>query len=121
MDANNNFITYYDKLVESCYISKQVNSVWQKAVASGEKLPTVKRNMSANIFRESCLTATPEQQGDEVIHVNSLLCHSCLTGGKHYRLSKQEKIAIIGTKDCLKTVSRMGQKADELEAIFMQT
>ena len=54
--------------------------------------------MSANIFRKPHLTSTKEQQGDEVMYVNSLLCHSCLAGGKHYMSTKHEKNAIRGTK-----------------------
>lgn len=54
--------------------------------------------MSANIFRKPHLTSTKEQQGDEVMYVNSLLCHFSLAGGKHYMSTKHEKNAIRGTK-----------------------
>ena len=64
------------------------------------------------------------------MYVNSLLCHSCLGGGKHYMSTKPEKNAIRGTKvsgevfhltlevECEKEKQT---KTDELENIFMQT
>ena len=88
--------------------------------------------MSANIFRKPHLTSTKEQQGDEVMYVNSLLCHSSLAGGKHYMSTKHEKNAIRGTKvsgevfhltlevECEKKTKK-NKQTDELENIFMQT
>ena len=75
-DVNNVFVTYYRKILESVGISKQINSVWQKAGVSGEHPPPVKKNSTANIFRKSGSTATEEVQGDEVMYVDSLLSFS---------------------------------------------
>ena len=125
-DANNIFITYYGKSLESGSISKQINSVWQKAGVYGEKAPLVKKNISANIFRKSGSTATEELQGDEVMYADSLLCHSRRTAGKHYRLTQRKKNAIRGTKVLEEVFSRKikvewdKKKTDELETIFKQ-
>ena len=125
-DVNNVFITYYGKILESGGISKQINSVWQKAGVYGDNPPPVKKNITANIFRKSGSTATEEMQGDEVMYVDSLLCHSRRTAGKHYRLTQREKNAIRGTKVLEEVFSRKikvewdRKKTEELEAIFMQ-
>ena len=125
-DVNNVFITYYGKILESGGISKQINSVWQKAGVYGDNPPPVKKNITANIFRKSGSTATEKMQGDEVMYVDSLLCHSRRTAGKHYRLTQREKNAIRGTKVLEEVFSRKikvewdRKKTEELEAIFMQ-
>ena len=125
-DVNNVFVTYYRKILESVGISKQINSVWQKAGVSGEHPPPVKKNGTANIFRKSGSTATEEVQGDEVMYVDSLLCHSRRTARKHYRLTQREKNAITGTKVLEEVFSRKikkewdRKKPNELETIFIQ-
>ena len=125
-DVNNVFVTYYGKILESGAISKQINSVWQKAGVYGEHPPPVKKNITANIFRKSGSTATEEMQYDEVMFVDSLLCHSRRTAGKHYRLTQREKNAIRGTKVLEEVFSRKikvewdKKKTNELETIFMQ-
>ena len=91
----------------------------------GEKAPLVKKNISANIFRKSGSTAAEELQGDEVMYVDSLLCHSRRTSGKHYRLTQREKTAIRGTKVLEEVFSRKikvewDKKNYELETIFKQ-
>ena len=70
------------------------------------KAPLVKKNICANIFRKSGSTATEELRGDEVMYVDSLLCHSRRTAGKHYRLTQREKNAIRGTKVLEEVFSR---------------
>ena len=125
-DVDNVFVTYYGKILESGGISKQINSVWQKAGVYGDNPPPVKKNITANVFRKSGSTATEEMQGDQVMYVDSLLCQSCRTPGKHHRLTQPEKNAIRGTKVLEEVFSRKikvewdRKKTDELQAIFMQ-
>ena len=60
------------------------------------------------------------------MYVDSLLCHSRRTAGKHYRLTQREKNAIRGTKVLEEVFSRKikvewdKKKTDELETIFKQ-
>ena len=60
------------------------------------------------------------------MYVDSLLCHSRRTAGKHYRLTQRKKNAIRGTKVLEEVFSRKikvewdKKKTDELETIFKQ-
>ena len=60
------------------------------------------------------------------MYVDSLLCHSRRTAGKHYRLTQREKNAIRGTKVLEEVFSRKikvewdKKKTDELKTIFKQ-
>ena len=60
------------------------------------------------------------------MYLDSLLCHSRRTAGKHYRLTQREKNAIRGTKVLEEVFSRKikvewdKKKTDELETIFKQ-
>jgi len=97
-DLENVFISFFGKKLKSGAISKQINSVWQRAGVYGENGPPIKKNISANIFRKSGSTLIAEKNPEKSLSVASLLTHSETMSKKKYRLFNKEKLAIEGTK-----------------------
>ena len=115
-DCNEVFLSFFGKPLASGAISKQVNSLWQKAGVYGDEPPN--KNISANIFRKSGSTAIEEHNPAASKYVSSLLSHSEQTSKKYYRLIEKQKYALQGS-ECLKEIFRESTKAVEDKKRFV--
>ena len=103
---DNVFLSFYGQVLSSGAISKQINSIWQRAGVYGDNKPPVKKNISSNIFRKSGSTIIEDQAPEGARYVASLLTHSEATSMKHYRLTEKEKFALKGTEVLAKIFSK---------------
>lgn len=93
--ANQVFVSWNGKPLESGSVSKQIHSIWTRSgVYDGFEMP--KGNINTTIIRKSITTRVHDQQPDNAQPVADLLAHSLSTAKKVYRLRQREKQAVAG-------------------------
>ncbi|XP_057305349.1 uncharacterized protein LOC130642277 [Hydractinia symbiolongicarpus] len=93
--ANQVFVSWNGKPLESGSVSKQIHSIWTRSgVYDGFEMP--KGNINTTIIRKSITTRVHDQQPDNAQPVADLLAHSLSTAKKVYRLREREKQAVAG-------------------------
>ena len=96
VSKNHVFLSFNGLSMESGAISKQLNSIWQRAGVYDSVSDPPNKNLTTTIFRKSVSTAVLEHQPTNSKDVASLLAHSEKTQGRYYNARRRDLSTAAG-------------------------